>query len=295
MTWLSLTGLAPSQAQTAPQPGLIQRGFTVPGLRTVRALDVQADGKILLAGTFTNTPNGTFLVRLAADGSVEWKSAAIQGSPQKLVPGPGGEIFVGGDNTALRYLPPATEPDPTFVAGLGWRINDPWAAVYQPDGSLLVAGGSATAATVDWSTDRSLRNLPIRVLPSGARDTAFFTKVGAGVCTDIAVFPDGSFLAARTDIQRFLADGNPDPAFTPWKATGVEILRRLPSGDILVGGGTLKTFGGKAVKSLFRVSPSGVLDPSFDFAGSFDTVYDAVGAHRPLAVLPDGRFVVGQP
>jgi uncharacterized delta-60 repeat protein len=109
------------------------------------------------------------------------------------------------------------------------------------------------------------------------------------------VLPDGSFLAARTNIQRFLADGTPDAGFAPWTATGVELIRALPSGDFLVGGGTLRTFNGTAVKTLIRVSAAGVVDPTFQYAGTFDTVYDAVGAHRPLAVLADGRLVIGQP
>jgi uncharacterized delta-60 repeat protein len=297
-SWLStaITALllftGPNPA-TQAAPGQIERGFAVPGLQTPRTLVVQPDGKVLLAGVFTNTTTGAYLVRLGSDGSVEWRSDRLGGAPQTLAAGPNGEIFAGGDNSPYQFRPPATAPDPTFVAGLGWRSSDPWAVAYQPNGGLLIAGGGPTGSQVDWGSDRALRNLPVRIAPSGSRDTNFFAKIGLGTCTDIAVLPDGSFLAARADVRRFLADGTPDASFTPWNVANVELLRRLPSGDFLVGGGAMKTFNGTPVKTLIRVSASGVLDPTFNFAGSFDVIYDAAGAHRALAVLADGKLVVG--
>lgn len=291
-TLLLLTGPTPA-AQA--EPGQIERGFAVPGLQTARTLLVQPDGKVLLGGVFTNTSQGGFLVRLAGDGSVEWRSDRLSLTPQTLGAGPNGEVFAGGDNAVVQLRPPATAPDPTFVANLGWRLSDPWAVAYQPNGGILIGGGGPTGSQVDWGTDRGLRNLPIRIAPNGSRDTDFFGKIGLGTCTDIAVLPDGSFLSARTDVRRFLADGTPDASFTPWNVANVELLRRLPTGDFLVGGGAMKTFNGAPVKTLVRVSPSGVLDPSFSFSGAFDVTYDGQGAHRPLAVLPDGKLIVGQP
>lgn len=295
---LLLAGLSATRSghsATSPRPGEIQHGFTVPGLRQARTFATQPDGRVLLVGAFTNSPSGVFIVRLAADGSIDWKSGPIAALPQTLAVGPGGQVFSGGDNTALRFLPPTVEADTTFAAALGWRLSDAWAAAYQPDGALLVAGSGATAASTDWGTERGLRNLPLRILPNGSRDTAFATKVGVAPCTDIAVLPDGSFLAARTEVQRFLADGTLDPTFTPWKATGVELLRRLSNGDFLVGGGALRTFNGTSVKPLIRVGPTGIIDPGFQYAGSFDVLFDTTGPHRTLAVLGDGRLVIGQP
>jgi uncharacterized delta-60 repeat protein len=164
----------------------------------------------------------------------------------------------------------------------------------QPGGALLISGSGPTGNQMDWQAERGLRNLPLRIGLDGARDAAFGTRIGVGPSTDVAVNPDGSFLAARTSIQRFLADGTIDPSFTPWTAANVEILRRLPSGDYLVGGGAFRTFGAESVKSLIRVRANGVRDVSFDYAGTFDVLYDGAGAHRPLGVLSDGRLVVGQ-
>ncbi|MBL9135381.1 MAG: immunoglobulin domain-containing protein [Verrucomicrobiales bacterium] len=287
--------LAASLSQHAhAQPGQIERGFTVPGMRTSRTLGVQPDGKVLLVGVFTNSPSGAFLVRLSADGSIEWKSAQLSVPAQTVAAGWNGEIFAGGDNTAYRFLPPATEVDATFAPGLGWRSSDPWAVAFQPNGGILIAGSGPTGSQLDWGTDRGLRNTPVRIAPSGSRDVDFFGRIGVGTSTDIAVLPDGSFLAARTDVRRFLADGTPDASFTPWNVANVELLRRLPSGDFLLGGGAMRSFNGTPVKSLIRVSASGVLDSTFNFAGVFDAAYDSAGCHRPVAVLADGRLVVGQ-
>ncbi|MCC6232923.1 MAG: immunoglobulin domain-containing protein, partial [Verrucomicrobiales bacterium] len=279
--------------QAQMTPGQIERGYAIPGLQTPRTLQVQPDGKVLFVGVFTNGVTGAYLVRLAADGSIEWKSDRLSGAAQSLAAGWTGEIFAGGDNTPYRFRPPATAPEASFVAGLGWRLSDPWAVAYQPDGGLLIAGGGPTGSQVDWGADRNQRNLPLRIAPNGSRDTAFFANIGLGPCTDLAVLPDGSFLAARADVRRFHADGTPDTSFTPWNVANVELLRRLPSGDFLVGGGAMRTFNGTAVKSLIRVSATGTLDPTFNFAGTFDVIYDAAGAHRPLATLPDGKLVVG--
>ncbi len=276
------------------QPGKIDPGFSVPGLRSTTALGNMADGRVVLAGNFTNAPAGSGVAILALDGTVAWRSDAQVFPLQLVAAGAGGEVYAGGDNRAWRFRPPATAADATFVAGNGWRTTDPWGMAVAPDGGLLIAGAGAGGTQLDWQNERFLRNLPVRIAPNGTRDAAFGDRVGAGPCTDFAVAPDGTFLAARTTIQRFLADGTLDAGFAPWTAANVELLRRLPSGDYLIGGGAFNSFRGAPAKSLIRVGADGVRDATFDYAGTFDVLFDSTGAHRALAVLADGRLVVGQ-
>lgn len=135
------------------------------------------------------------MVVLAPDGSVAWRSEILLTNPQLMASGPNGEIYVGGDNRAYRFVPPSTAPDPAFVSGNGWRSMDPWAMAVQPDGALLLAGAGPGGVQMDWMTERGLRVL-VRILPSGARDTVFAGLIGTGPCTDLAVNP-GRFVSRR--------------------------------------------------------------------------------------------------
>lgn len=298
--WVSLWALLTlglfATSRMLAQPGLIDPSFVVPELRTVVALATMPDGRVIFTGSFTNASGSVLAAaRLAPDGTLEWRSDAIPTTPTVIVGSASGEILVGGDNRAYRYLPPASSADPAFTAGNGWRTTDPWVVALQPDNGVLIGGTGATAATMDWQSERSLRALPLRVQPSGVRDVDFGNRVGTGTCFDVAVHADGSFLAVRSAIQRFFADGTPDASFTAWPAAQVELLRLLPSGNYLIGGGSLSSFNGSPCKNLAIVDPTGHVLPSFNYAGTFDVTYDATGPQRPVTVLADGRVVAAQP
>lgn len=277
------------------QPGRVDPSFSVPRLRFATALGLTPDGRVLIAGTFTNAPTGAGVVLLTPEGSVAWRSDPLVSGAQLIAASDVGDIFVGGNNRVARFRPPATAEDPSFASGVGWRSPGPMVdgsaargnasdlgrrSDREPDG---LAGGtraseSAAPDRSGWRPGRRVRHPCRRRAKPGCRGES----------------EDGSFLAVRTSIQRLLADGTIDASFTPWTAANVEILRRLPSGDYLMGGGAFRTYGGAAVKSLIRVDANGVRDVSFDYVGTFDVQYDAAGAHRPVGICPDGRLVVGQ-
>src|SRR6185295_12405433 len=126
------------------------------------AMAVQADGKILVGGTFTMLGGGgsgstarSDLGRLNADGSLDITfDPGANGAVNAIAVQPDGKILVGGSFTMLGGGGTGTTPrnfigrlnadgsvDLTFNPGASGPI---WGLVVQPDGKILVGGSFAT-------------------------------------------------------------------------------------------------------------------------------------------------------
>jgi uncharacterized delta-60 repeat protein len=263
--------------------GQLDTGFTASGpfTGTVLAIARQADGKILVGGSFFRTgqnPNTTrdFLLRLEADGTL----------------------------------------DPTFEFGPGNDVsfNNPVETiVIQPDGKILV-GGSFTRVA-GGGTD--LYGRIVRLNPNGSVDTSFRPSVqfAAGATAggnplsinDIVLQPDGKILvggnftqfagANRNRIVRLNEDGTIDPTFVPNNDVNagannneVKVIAVQPDGRILIGG-NFSRVSSPATDNRFRIARltiSGTLDTSFAPGGNIgdNTVEEIV-------VQPDGKILVG--
>jgi uncharacterized delta-60 repeat protein len=120
-----------------------------PPLGEIRALALQADGKMLVAADSSGPPSEACLARLNPDGTLDSSfKQLVSGQALALALQPDGRILAGGDLTVAgqqRYLvrlnldgAPDGTPD--------WQLDGPVAAVaVQPDGNLLAAGLFATA------------------------------------------------------------------------------------------------------------------------------------------------------
>lgn len=198
----------------------------------------------------------------------------------------------------------AQSPDSTSIGGIA----------LQPDGRIVVAGGSRTALVL------------ARYLPTGTLDPSFGT--GGNVETDLdpgsslalALQPDGKIVVAagspygtssnRFTLARYDSNGSPDTSFgtdgstdtvvptsldaswTPWGA-GVAALAVLPDGRILAAGSALWHAGlyeeaGGFV--LTRYTPAGLLDPTFGDGGIVET-FGGGADLAGLVVLPDRKIV----
>jgi uncharacterized delta-60 repeat protein len=211
----ALAGIVPPAAAKPPHAGSLDRTFgdegrvvlNLPGERMrPRAMLVQSDGRIVVAGYLTDSPTQyepgsffgrAFAVRFLADGSLDRSF------------GEGGVA-----RSRLRL--------PVRISGLG----------IQPDGALLLAGTAYDQPGRDPGA-------VLRLLPNGALDDGFGTEglatvqpesvnpyfpVSAHDLTQLGVLPDGRILAAGTQdayevhtpvdpfMVRLLPNGAPDPA-----------------------------------------------------------------------------------
>lgn len=281
-----------------------------------RALAVQADGRILVAG---GNKGDALLLRFLADGKTdrsfsrdgvqtldvggldEFYGLALQADGRILAAGKRFDAGTGQDAVVLaRYRGDGradsafgrkgvvVTPHPEQAQGAGAQH-----VLLQPDGKIVVAGGGGR-----W-------NLISRYLADGRPDPGFgkngssldrITGLNAGA-QGLVLQADGKFLSShpivagsgvRGTLLRHNADGSLD---TTYRRPDLDISGRLApqaDGRVLVVGNTA----GAAPKPgrLQRVNPDGSVDATFavapiDFGGNEDYFID-------LAVPGSGRMVV---
>ncbi len=252
--------------------GMLDTGFVPGANRPVLALELQADGKILVAGSFTalsgtgsgSTPRNR-IGRLNPDGTVDTgfdpganraiRALAVQTNGKILVAGDFTTLGGGGTGTSPRKRLGRLNPDGTldtsFNPGADQSVR---ALAVQVDGKILVAG--------DFTTLRGggvtmVRNHLGRLNSDGTLDTSF--NPGAnGLIEELAVQTDGRMLVAgdfttlggggtgttvRNKIGRLNSDGTLDTSFNPGANLAVLALAIEADGKILVGG-NFTTLGG---------------------------------------------------
>jgi uncharacterized delta-60 repeat protein len=265
--------------------------FVPPNLSgSVRALAVQTDGKLLVAGSSLRVGSGDEvpLLRLNPNGSID-NSFAYQGgggtAVSVIVLG-NGKIIVGGflDNGNVLRLNPDGSRDPGFSPPvLNQSVTE---IALQPDGRLLVVGNFSGV---------SLRDRVIRLNENGSLDAAFGALLSPfGTVTTVAVQPNGGVVigGAFTDVSglprarlarisyRGALDTRLDAAFT---GGPVEVVAAQPDGKLLVGGGFTHV-NGQLRPYLARINPSGSVDAGFTVAPN--------NVVRAIAVLGDRSVVI---
>lgn len=279
-----------------------------------RALLLQPDGKVLIAGSFKSingvTRNG--IVRLNADQSIDVGfDANIDGLIQSLARQSDGKIIVGGSFTDIggvarnniARLNPDGSVDMSFdpQTGANGTIFD---LFVQADGKIVV-GGSFT------NISSAFRNYIARLNPNGSIDSTFtspFPPVPApnpdpppsstpsSVFT-LALQPDGKILIGGrifssyqpqiiNSVVRLNSDGSLDNSFPPAVSSTVNKLVLQPDGNILIGG-AFTNVGGVARRYLARLTSTGPLDQSFD-AGQ-----EASAPVTSLLLKADGKVLFG--
>jgi uncharacterized delta-60 repeat protein len=170
----------------------------------VRAVARQADGRILVGGTFRAIDGmpRTNLARLSPDGLLETAffipgaAPLIDGAIDALVEQADGKILIGGSFENVRGRPRPglarllsngeldTAFVPDLIAGSGVKT-----VKLQPDGRILVGGGNV------YPEFNQGPNFVVRLEPNGARDAAFHVTVD-GAVRDLASLPGGDVLIA---------------------------------------------------------------------------------------------------
>jgi uncharacterized delta-60 repeat protein len=273
---------------------------------------VQADGKIMICGTF----NGVGLsarfraARLLPDGTVDPSfSVFLPGSSPtpgnqalSLAVQPDGKVLLAGlfvydgggfpQVTAVVRLNTDGALDSSFNAG---TINtNAWKVALQPDGKVILAGGFNTIAGV-------ARGNIARLNSNGSLDNSLDPGIGTGGLNPIfslALQPDGTIFicgffssfngAPRGGAALLKGDGSLDSNFAPPVPTGgiLYSILPLPSAMVLVGG-SAPTIAGAPRDTLALLSTNGSVDTSFTMNST------ARGGVRVVIALPDGKMLMG--
>ncbi|MEX2579246.1 MAG: cadherin-like beta sandwich domain-containing protein, partial [Verrucomicrobiales bacterium] len=311
----SFDGVARNRIARLNADGSLDAGFD-PGDGaggTVRAVAVQADGKVLVGGVIG-------IVRLNADGSLDTGFAPGDGpggQVHAVAVQADGKVLIGGafthfDGTSRFRIARLNSdgsldtdfvPDPGVGSGAETTV---YSVAVQADGKILVGG---------WFTsyDGVPSNRIARLNVDGSLDTGFDPGDGASsavysvaVQADDKVLVGGQFTSfdgvARNRIARLNADGSLDAGFDPGDGAGgtVRAVAVQADGKVLVGGqfstfdgvpsGGIARLFGESVESNADLSSltlsSGTLAPAFA-SGTTDYSAAVGNATASLTVTPN--------
>ncbi len=273
---------------------------------SVFAVAVQADGKVLIGGLFTNV-NGTErngAARLNADGNLDTffmatgsgadaplYTMAVQSDGKILI---GGTFtnFSGTSRNGIARLNTNGTVDTSFLASGSGVNNIVRCSAIQGDGRILIGGAFTTV-------NGAVRAGIARLDSAGGLDTAG-AGVGRNDVTVLAVQSDAKILiggtfvnfngTARNRVARLNGDGTLDTTFlaSGSGANGdVSALALQSDGKILIGG-IFTNVNGTARNRIARLNTDGTLDTGFLAVGS-----GADSAVRKIAIQADGKILIG--
>jgi uncharacterized delta-60 repeat protein len=301
-----------------------------PGAEAARAVLVQADGRIVVAGVAAGNvalarylPDGTRDRTFDGDGRL----VTVLNGPSEantVAAGPGGTILVagsagdGGQALLLRYLPdgrldPAFGDGGTVRRGIAERAAAVALAVL-PDGDVVAA---ATGASEIDRGQYSTFGVLLRFNSDGTPDAGFGIDGRAplsdpqaeAIPTSVAVDAAGRILVgtASNGVARVKPDGALDPSFgaggfapfgpvgyADWSAP-VAGLAPLEGGKLVAAGTVWRKVGDLWDTDLTvrRLNPDGTLDRTFEGDNHrVTTDFGARDSAAGLALAGDGRIYV---
>jgi uncharacterized delta-60 repeat protein len=271
---------------------------------TILALATQADGKIIIGGSFTiyNGAAVNRVARLNTNGSLDttfnFTRTPFSVSDIKLQPD--SKILIGGlftgtsGATGIVRVNADGSSDPTFNAAA--ITNTVRAIATQPDGKIMI-GGSFTLAAGGVALARLDSN--------GALDTSFASPLQANGNVEVmTVLPDARILIGGTfsvpvpgssavvrNLARLLPNGFFDVSFNTASQNGsggvsgtVRALLVQPDSKILIGG-FFSFFNSLPANRIARLNANGTRDTTFE--ASADNVVE------DIAFQADGKILVG--
>ncbi|MDF7812486.1 T9SS type A sorting domain-containing protein [Hymenobacter sp. YC55] len=273
---------------------------------SVSTILVQADGKILIGGSFTNFAGQQlrWLVRLTSTGVVDPSFIANTtninlGPISALAQQPDGKLLIGGSFTQVDGQPAARIArllldgtlDNSFQPGTGAN-NTVRSISLEPNGSIVIGGNFTQVNGIN-------RGRVARLTSTGNLDTNFAAGVGASNQVNyVTTIPAGQVLVAGGFPQYNATSyggivrlngttGLPDAAFAPVvEARGI-LTQAVPlsNGQLLVTGNFTQFNGLPApgsANAVRRINADGTLDASF--------VSQSTGAGIVQALQPNGSF-----
>jgi len=292
-------------------PAVSVRAQTVDGFNPApnvppTTLAIQADDKLILAGTFGTVDGAPTanIVRLNANGSLDQTFAgpAVNGEIKTIAVQPDGRLLIGGNFTAVGTTTRHYLARLQATGALDTGFADPnldatvWALVVQPDGKVL-AGGEFTKA------NGNTRTWVARYSSAGVFDGTFAdTKLccGGESVRALGLQADGSVLVGgffsqfgsgappnyRFYLARYSSSGAFDNAFpADQPGSAITDLAVAPDGSILVGNGFV-TSNDLYTRPLAKLTSGGAL------VSAFGDLQNDGGTHA-FVLQPDGKIVIG--
>jgi uncharacterized delta-60 repeat protein len=245
---------------------------------------VQADGKIIVGGSFTKY-NGVGvgrLIRLNSDGSHDTFFNTSIGATANIVYGiaqqPDGNTIVVGSfskyNTTntikIARLLPDGNVDTSFATGSG-ALGFIEAVKMQADGKIVIAGSFNSFNNVSC-------NKIVRLNTNGSVDHSFFMGIAFdNNISTIAIQVDGKILVGgdftvktgvtSAGIMRLNTDGSIDSDFNSgsgFSDGGINVIKVASNGSIMVGGSFTSKYNGSDVNRIVLLNANGVIVPNFD-------------------------------
>ncbi len=295
------------------------------------AVALQPDGKIVVAGdsAHSNNNNDFAVVRYNADGSLD---TSFDGDGKQTTPigsgedygravalQPDGKIVIAGssfksnkyDFAVVRYnadgsLDTSFDSDGKQTTPFGSKNSSGNAIALQPDGKIVVAGGSNNDfAVVRYNADGSLDT---SFDGDGKQTTSFGSGIDEGHA--VALQPDGKIIVAGRSrnsgnyefaVVRYNADGSLDISFdgdgkqtTPIGSdnSSGNAVALQPNGKIIVAGKS-RNSANYYDFAIVRYNADGSLDTSFDSDGKQTNSVGSGDDHgRAVALQPDGKIIV---
>lgn len=304
--------------------GTLDNTFSLPSTlmganSTVRAIAVQADGRILLGGSFTtmNNVNASYLARLNANGTLDslfnpgsgadnpvyaLAETFVNGQSKVLVGGAFASLN-GTSYNGIARLNTDGSPDTAFNPGLGANATV-YALAVQPDGKVVI-GGDFTA--VNGNTNY---NHIARLNTDGSLDTSFNSGTGASdsvraitLQSDGRILIGGLFTSVNgtpfNHVARLNSNGSVDATFAPGLGADDAVFSiALQMDSRIVLGGEFTHCSGVTRSRITRLNPDGTVDPTINFGYGANNFISAVAiqedtiAGYPTNVL-DEKIVIG--
>ena len=264
----------------------------------IETIAVQADGKILVGGIFSDIGGQTRnnIARLdATTGLADSFNPSASGAVASIALQTDGKILVGGAFTNIGGQPRNNIARLDGTTGLADSFNPNanehvFSIAIQTDGKILVGGFFAGANSIGGQT----RNYIARLDATTGLPDSFNPNANA-VIHSIAVQADGKILAGgnftsiggqtRNNIARLDATTGLADSFDPNANSSVVSIALQADGKILAGG-AFTNIGGQARNIIAR------LDPTTGLADSFDAHANSTEVES-IAVQADGKILVG--
>lgn len=270
---------------------------------------LQADGKIIISGSFIYMVNGEEernVVRLNPNGTIDSTFnlniriddvfSCCNAGTNRIALLSNGKLLVGTSRNSVS----STLPIPLKLNADGTRdtsfnstvlstqnlaqIHD---LAIQPDGKIIIGGRHETAGIT--------KSFLMRLNPDGSLDTTFqireITNKVVNALSPLSngkillVEGDSAFQPVQADVLRLNSDGSIDSSFDAGTGVNGKInaLLLLPTGKMFVGG-KFTTFNGQPRQNLAQLNADGSLNA---------TLYNLDNEVLSLAADSDGRVLVG--
>jgi len=246
----------------------------------------QTDGNILIAGNAATGQyaNAMAIARITANGQ---RDNTFNGDGRIT-------IGFGGELAGAERARELADHQHILVVGFantatGAKTLFAMARLKVSDGSLDATFGSGGKATFDF---------PFAVGSSAAFDFSELPDGRVLVCGNVTVnLP----INEDTACMRFLANGAPDPSYTPYDIPfdlggsfddGSVRMQRDAQGRFLLAGYASSSFDGSRQCTVVRLTAAGTLDPTFGNGGRLTPSSALNNDCNAIVLQPDGKIVV---